>query len=124
MNVDEMGEIVEQLIDADARRFLVLTAQQTQVAAGNLDAIRDLLRDTTQAILHVLEFFALNLRRIADALINELEEARDDGERTVDIVNDARVNLATRTNHCLFQALVLQLLFQLAEFLRIGFNFK
>jgi hypothetical protein len=52
--------------------------------------------DSAQAIFDILEFVALDLRFLADLLVNELEETGNDRKRPVDVVDDARVNLATR----------------------------
>ncbi len=57
---------------------------------------------------------------VADALVHELNEAGDDGQRPVDVVDDAGVDLAARGRHLLFDLLALQLAQQFLQLLGVG----
>ena len=58
-----------------------------------------------------------------EPLVEHLHETGDDGERAVDVVDDARVNVAARLGDLLLDALFLQFVQQLLDFFRAAVDF-
>ena len=60
---------------------------------------------------------------VADALVHELDEAGDDRQRAVDVVDDAGVDFAAGLGHLLLDLLVLQFVEQFLELFGVGVDF-
>src|SRR4029077_13292143 len=57
VNVDQVAEVAQQLVDAHARRFVRLLAEETEITPGDFHAVGDLPRDDLQPVLDELEVF-------------------------------------------------------------------
>ncbi len=123
MDLDQMIEICQQLIDAYPRGFIGLPSQETEITPRNLDAISDLPGDGLQPVFDEIQIIGAQPGRVTDALVHKLNEAGDDGQGTIDIMDDAGVNLAARMRHLLLHFLFLQLDEQFLEFFCVGVDF-
>jgi hypothetical protein len=97
-------------------RGAALLPHEIEVAVRDVNAVAHLPRDAAQPVLdhfHVLAFQALGL---ADALVDDLDEPGNDGQRAVDVVDDAGVDFAARARDFLLQFLVVQFGLQGLEF--------
>src|SRR6266581_2177790 len=95
MDAQQFPDVAQQLVDPNAGRVARILPQKAQVAAGNLNAIGDLSGDPFEVVLGQLQLFALDLRLVANVLVDKLKQAGNDGERPVNIVDDAGINLAS-----------------------------
>src|ERR1035437_10593281 len=116
MDADEMAHIRKDLVNVHASRLLILPAQEAEVAAGNLDAIRHLASGSFQEIVDELQVFAFEPGQIADSLVDKLNETGDSGKGAINIVNDAAVDLGARLRYLPFELLGLQFAQQLLPF--------
>ena len=123
MNANELVQIVEHLIDAHPRRFVRLSAEKTEVTPGNLNAVARLPPDDAQPFPDEFQIRHLQPRGLAEPAVEHLDETADDGERAVDVVDDAGVNVASRLGNLLLDALVLQFGQELLDFFRAAVNF-
>ncbi len=102
---------------------LPLLAHETEVAMGNLDAVADLAGDAAQAVLDHFHVFAFQAFGFAHALVDDLDEAGNDGQRAVDVVDDAGVNFAAGAGDFLLEFLVVQLDLEGGQFFVVGADF-
>src|ERR1019366_8751733 len=123
MNANELFEVFKQLIHAHARGFLRLPAEKTEVAPGNFHAIPHLPRDDAQAVLDEFQVLHFQPRHAIEALVEHLHETGNDRQRTVDVVDDAGVNVAARFGNLLLDLLVLQFGKQFLHFFGVAVNF-
>ena len=68
--------------------------EEAEVASGDFDASGDLAIEALEVFLNVGELFAFYAGGVFHGEVNEFGEARDDGERAIDIVEDAGINFA------------------------------
>ena len=122
VNAEQFPEVAENLVDPDARIIIRILAQETEIPPGNLDAIGDLPGDALETIFDRLQILVLYSRRIADPLIDDLEQTRNDRQRTVDVMDDARVNLAPRADDFLLHLQLLKLILELHQLLAVVAN--
>src|SRR5438876_889337 len=120
VNFQEFAQVGQDLAGADGRLFGGALAQETEIALRDFDAIVDLPGDAGQPVLHQIQAAAFESGGAADVLVDYLDETRDDGQRPVDVVNDAGINLALGANDFLLQLLVVQFFLQLAQLLIDG----
>src|SRR5437773_11081758 len=101
MDLQQFAQVGEDLIDANGGPVGRAFAQETQVPLGDFDAIIDLPGDAREAVLDQREVAALERGGAGDMLVDDFDEAGNDGERAVDVMNDARVNLSLGPNNLL-----------------------
>ena len=123
MDVEQLAQIVQDQVDVDAGGGGRLLAHETEVAMGNLDAVADLAGDAPQPVLDHLHVLALQPFGFAHALVDDLDEPGNDGQRAVDVVDDAGVNLAAGAGDFLLELLVVQLDLQSGQLLVVGPDF-
>lgn len=98
-------------------------AQKTEEAAGDFDAVGDLMGEAFHPLLDLLEILAFDAGLLADALVDQLNEVGDDGERAVEVMDDAGVNLAPVLGHFFLKFLPLQLGVQFVQFFGVETDF-
>src|SRR4026209_2314739 len=94
MDAQQFTEISQNLVDPDSQVVVGVLSQEAQVSTRNLNTISDLTGDALQPILDQIEILAVDAALVAHALIDDLKQPGDDGQRTINVVNDAGVNLA------------------------------
>src|SRR5712691_2632672 len=99
MDAQQLPEVRQDLINPHAGVVARVLPEKTQIAAGNLDAIRDLPGQPFEMVLDQLQPFAIDMVVLANALIDELQQPGDDRQRAVDVVNDAGVNLTAGSDN-------------------------
>jgi hypothetical protein len=120
VNAQQFPEVAQDLVGPDSGGSVGLLAQEAQVSAGDLDAVGDLAGDAFEAILDHFEVFAIHAGRVADALVDDLEEPGNHGQRAIDVVNDAGVNLASGAHNLFIHMRLLQFLLELRQFFLVG----
>ena len=99
MPAEEFLEIHEHFVHGDGFCGIALAGvQDAEVAAGNFEAPDDLPVHAADVALHLFKFLALDLRGAADLFVDEFDEAVDDGEGAVEIVQDVARGVAGA--HC------------------------
>ena len=84
--------------------------QEAEITAGNLDTIAHLPCDAVKPVFNDLQFFALQALGVAQALVDSFNEAGNDRERAVDVMNDTGVNVAPSAGEFLTDLLILNVL--------------
>ena len=111
----QLAQIDEDLVGADVRLLRAGVVQEAEVAPGNLEAASDLARQLVEVALDGFELLAFDARGILHRAVYHLDESADHGERAVDVVQDAGVDLAPVARHLLAHALVLDLALELVQ---------
>ena len=83
--------------------------EKAEIAAGKFDAIGHLARDALGILTEFIQHFAFEGVGISDGMLHQIHIARDDGERTINVVNDAGVNLVAGAGQFLPDLLVMHL---------------
>ena len=101
-------EVGEDLVDGDVAVEVSLAgAEVAQITAGNLNAADDLAVDAGDAAAHFFEFIAFHGGGVVHLSVEEFDEAVDDGEGAVQIVEDAAVDGPRFfSDVCLFPAML------------------
>ena len=120
MDLQQFAEVGQDLIGADGGPFGGAIAQETEVALGDFDAIVDLPGDAGQPVFDQLQAASFEGGGAADVLVDDLDEARDDGQRPVDVVDDAGVDFALGPDDFLLQLLVVEFFLEFVQLLVVG----
>ena len=100
-----------------------LLAHEIEVAVGDVDAVADLPGDAAETVLDHFQVFAFEALGLAHALVDDLDEAGNDGQRAVDVVDDAGVDFAAGAGDFLLEFLVVQFGLEGLEFFVVGADF-
>src|SRR5580765_5065337 len=79
MNPRQLIEVGEELINPNAWTVVGVAAQKPKVPTRNFNAVRYLPGDCFQPVLDKLQVRVFQAGGITDALVEELDEAGDDG---------------------------------------------
>ena len=106
MNAQELAQIGQELVDADARG---VRAPGVGGGPGNggeiLDAVGDLADDDFEALLDKMHVLQVKLGGVANPLADDLRRSPEmTGQRPVDVVDDAGVDLAAGLGELLVNA--------------------
>jgi hypothetical protein len=121
MDAEQFADVAKGLLEADAHACLGGVAEEAEVALGDFNAIIDLPRDTSQAVFDEVEAFAFHAGGTLDAAVDDVDKAGDDGQRAVDIVEHACVDLAFGTDDFLLDLLIAEFFLEVAEAAEAGF---
>src|SRR5204862_3306941 len=113
-----------RLINQDANGFAGVLLQKSEVAPRDFDAVGHLARDAFQTVFDHLQILAGNIGGVADALVDHLDQAGNNRDRAVDVMDDAGVNLAAVLDDFLFEPLGLQFNLEALQFLGVVANFR
>ncbi len=94
---------------------------EVEVALGDFDAVIDLAVDSAEAILDEVEALAFETGGTFQAVVDEVDEAGDDREWAIDIVEDAGIDFPLGADDFLLDALVMQFLLDVTEAVQIRF---
>ena len=116
---EEVFQIGEHLPHADVGADGSVGVEEAEVAARDFKAAADLSREILEVGFDVFELLAFDAGGILHGAVDEFDEAADDGEGAVDVVENAGVDVAFCAGHFLLHALVLDLDLEMFE-LRLG----
>ena len=113
---EEVLHVGQDLADAGVGAGIgAATIEEGEIAARDLEAAVDLASDVLEVALEAGQLRALDAFARNHRAVDELDEPGDDGERAVDVVQDAGVDLALGPRHFLLQPLITDLLLKILE---------
>ena len=95
----------------------VAALQKRQVAAGDLETAIDLPGEVAKIAFEAFELLAFDARGTVHRAIDELDEAGNNRQRAIQIVEDTGINLALGPRQFFFQALIVNLALEGPQFL-------
>ncbi|MEI9864264.1 MAG: hypothetical protein WDN00_06860 [Limisphaerales bacterium] len=124
VHLHQLFQVLEQHIDADAPAHSGgLFPQNIKIAPGDFDTVPGLARDDVQAAFDKFKAFPFQPCAVVDPLVQHLHKTVDHRERAVDVMNDARVNVAALFGDLFLDALGLQVGKQLLHFFCAAVHF-
>ena len=112
---EQILQIDEHLLHAHVSVLDLGGVEEAEVAARNLEAAPDLAVQAVEIAFDRLELLTLELRGVLHRAVDQFDETADHGQRAVDVVQHARVNLALGPRHFLAHTMVGDFLVQRFE---------